>query len=190
MLHDEWILDEKISSLIRKKASVLARTSVFVGKDPDDIKQDLTVHLLQKAKLFDPTRSQPATFAARLIRNRVKSMVRAARVQKRDARSDVSLDAPIACVSDGPISPAECIDESMGRRHTGQRLPTDTELVQLKLDVEEANKNLCPKLREMAALLSHVKPFAAAQVMGISRQRATQHVEALRECYAARGLAG
>jgi DNA-directed RNA polymerase specialized sigma24 family protein len=188
MLSPDWILDPKISSLIRHKARRLARSGGFSRSDQADIEQELAIHLMSKSGSFDPNRAQAATFASRLIENRARSMHRAALMQKRDARRCVSLNAPTFNKRGKATTLAECVDASVGRRHTGQRVRSELDARQLKFDVTEATKDLDSSLRDMAALLSHVSPFAAAEVMGISRRQAAEYVGALRESYLERGL--
>ena len=188
MSDHDWILDPKISSLIRYKARVLARSGGFSSSDQPDIEQELAIHLMAKSASFDPSRAQLATFASRLIETKARSLRRAVRMQKRDYRKCVSLDAPISAGAEKPTSLSELVDIASGRRHTGQREQCESELYQLKLDVAAATKDLDPSLRDMAALLSHVSPFAAAEVMGISRRQAAAYVDALRESCVERGL--
>jgi RNA polymerase sigma-70 factor, ECF subfamily len=191
MSPEDWLLNDQVSSLIRHVAHALSRSTGFSASDREDIEQEIRIDLLKKVTKFDPSRSSPCTFAARVIQSNKKSMRRAIRRQKRDATDQVSIDA---IMDDGrggnPTTLAQTIEESDGRRHTGQRMPNATELHQLKLDVAEANINLPAELRQMAALLSHVRPFVAAHVMGVSRRSVAQFMETLRECYEARGLAG
>jgi hypothetical protein len=188
MPDNDWVLNPKVSALIRYKAKGLAKSKGFSRSDEPDIEQDLRLLLLQKAARFDSSRASIETFASRVIENAVKSMRRNVQLQKCDCRKKVSLDAEVYDSAGKPSSVSQSADEFAGRRHTGQRRRSRAELSQLKLDVADANKRLSPALRDMAALLSHVSPFAAAGVMSISRRQAAVYVDTLRECYEERGL--
>lgn len=187
-LNDSWILGDKVSSLIRYWAGRVSNSSGFRRSDKPDIEQEFRVHLLKKAAKFDSSRAQHSTFAERIIKNKAKSMRRTAKRQIRDFRRNISLDAVIESDDSNSISLAQSIEEADGYRHTGQRALSAADRARLKLDIEEANKHLPSSLRDMSALLGHVSPFAAAEVMGISRRQAARYVDTLRECYEARGL--
>jgi DNA-directed RNA polymerase specialized sigma24 family protein len=186
---EELITSDPISNLIRHAALRLSKSSGFCSSDRPDLEQEFRLHLLRKALLYDSSRASPITFVNRIIANKAKSMQRAARARSRDCRRRVSLEESV-CDDDGvSVSLAQTIDETAGRRHTGQRRRSEGELTQLKLDIENVNKELPPAARDIAALISHVPIFAAGQVVGISRRQAAKHLATLRKCYEKHGLA-
>ena len=187
-LSPTWILDPRIASLIRYKARKLSRSAGFSRSDQTDIEQEFRVHLLDKAAKFDAQRSQLYTFSARVINNKARSLRRAGKQQRRDWRRQESIYDRTIDQRGKPIPLIETIVESHGRKHTGQRVLTAAELAQLRLDIDQANRELTPSLREMAAVLCHVNPFAAAEVIGISRRQAALNMITLRECYEKRGM--
>jgi DNA-directed RNA polymerase specialized sigma24 family protein len=184
-----WFESPKIEWLVRRKAYELIRKPGFHRQDLEDIEHDLFLHLLSKSALFDPARATPWTFASRLIENKAASMIRKANAKKRSYHlHETSINEPIRNCKGKEVELAAIVDESMGRRHTGQRRRSEAELIQLRMDVAEANQALPSPLREVAALLSHVSEFAASEVLGVSRRQTAEHVAALRALYDDRGL--
>jgi hypothetical protein len=181
-----WVLDDEVSRIVRVKARRLSRTSGFSRSDRPDLEQELNLHLLLKAHLFDSSKAQAATFASRLVDNKARSIIRHARAQRRSyLRNAQSLDESMV---DGVVPMTSILDEEAARRHTGQRAPSEAELTQLRLDMAEANSTLPTEMRMMAALLSHVPQFAAGEVLGLSRRQAAKCIAALRALYERRGL--
>jgi hypothetical protein len=60
---------------IRYHARQLARLCAVPGMDVSDYEQDLVADLLERSDRFDPSRSSYPTFADRLIRKRVASLL-------------------------------------------------------------------------------------------------------------------
>jgi RNA polymerase sigma factor (sigma-70 family) len=187
-LSPTWILEDDISALIRRLAQKLCRSRGFTASAQEDVEQDFRLLLLRKAALFDANRAKPITFAERIIKNYAISLARAARSQKRGRGRAESIFDTVE-VEHGRIEElVHSLDESAGRRHTGQRQRDFHEAKSLKLDVEAANESLSKPLRDVAALMSHVSQFATAKVLGISRRQLAIHVEVLRDIYEKRGL--
>lgn len=186
---EQWVRDAKISALIRHWSRKVSQHRGFGQSDRPDIEQEIFLDLLQKISRFDSARASRVTFAGKVVKNKAASMVRALRAQKRVCRSGtMSLNNTIHD-SEGRVAElADTIDVSVARRHTGQRQRSEAELAQLRLDVAEANQQLSPELRDVAALLGHVPEYAAAQVLGISRRQTAVRVDALRKHYEERGL--
>jgi hypothetical protein len=183
-----WILEEPIASLISHVANKLSRSPGFSRSDRPDIEQELRLHLWRKAHKYNAARSKVTTFAKRLIENKAASLARKAAAQKRTFRCNgASLNEPV--FHDGrTVEQGDTLESAAGRRHTGQRVRSESEKSQLKLDVAEANSTLPPPVRLLAALMSHVPQFAAGQVLGMSRRQTARHMAELKAAYEARGL--
>jgi RNA polymerase sigma-70 factor, ECF subfamily len=184
-----WILDPKVSQLIRRKSRQLTNQLGFSRSDRADIEQELNLELVRKAKRFDPARAQAVTFAKQIIESKAASLIRAVRAKKRGCHCvTASLNTLVADGEGRVLQLADMIDSSAGRRHTGQRLPAEAESSQLQIDLGEANQSLAPELREMVALLRLVPVFTAAKVLSISRREAAARVAKLRAHFEARGF--
>jgi hypothetical protein len=187
----DWILEDPVASLIHSKARQLARSCGFSPSEQPDIEQEFRTLLWEKAEKYSASRAKRLTFAARIIENKARSLARKRSAGKRSyRRNSHSLNEIVADSEGGTCELSDLFDTSAGRRHTGQRTRSAAELANLRLDLAEANQSLSAPLKRLAALLSHVAEYPAGQVLGMSRKQTSQHVQALRELYAARGLAG
>lgn len=183
-----WILEGPVASLICHVANKLSRSRGFGPSDQPDIEQELLVHLWRNAHKYDAARSKATTFAKRVIQNKAASMARNAVAKKRKSPGTLaSLNKPV--FQDGDtVELCDTLEFAVGRRHTCQRVSSETEQSVLRLDVAEANSTLPPVVRVLAALISHVPLFAAGQALGISRRQTARYMLALKAAYEARGL--
>jgi hypothetical protein len=184
----QWIVDPKISRLIRWKALELTKLPGYNVSDRSDIEQELLLHLVKKSTCFDPTRAKATTFARQVIERKAVSLIRHVRAKKRCDFNCVSLNTTVEESEGREVELVHLLEEFAARRHTGQRRVGEAQLAQLRLDLEEANGSLSSDLRILAALLHFVTQFAAAEVLGISRREAARRVAQLRVFYEKRGL--
>src|SRR5687768_7143411 len=97
MANFDWVLDEKISKLVRRKARQLSQSPGFSRSDAPDLEHDLIVHLLRKAAKYNATRGKTTTWAKRLIQNKAASMARKINAKKRTYRRNcISLNEVVA----------------------------------------------------------------------------------------------
>ena len=107
----EFHSDPSVRTIIKKKARQLCRRSEYSSSDFDDLCQELHLHLLQKAHLFDPGRACPAAFAHEAIKSFIGMQLRRARRQKRGgAKVPVSIERTYILV-DGELMP---LGETLG----------------------------------------------------------------------------
>ncbi len=70
----------------QKDIEAKAKVSNIPGMRWDDVAQEIRLHLLKKADKYDPTRgASQRTFVNRVITNKIRDLVRAAKAQKRYA---------------------------------------------------------------------------------------------------------
>lgn len=190
-LNTDWIFEEPVSGLIRRMACQLSRSPGFTRSDQPDIEQEFRFLLWRKAAKYNAARARRTTFAKRIIQNKAASMAREVAAGKRTyRRNSISLNEIVGDLVGGPRELSDLIEESAARRHIGQRNRNGADLAILKLDVAATNHALDPTLRTFAALLAHTSEYAAGQVLGFSRKQAARHLQALRDEYEERGLAG
>lgn len=185
----DWILEGSVASLIRYKALQLAHSPGFNRSEQPDIEQEFRLQLLKKASLFNPSRSKHITFAKRIILNKAASMAREVAARKRSyRRNSISLDETLVKADGNRRVLSEFIEESAVRNHTSQRCHQADEVTTLRMDVADAKQGLDPDLRIFAALLAHMSVYAAGQVLGVSRKKANQYLQALRHKFEMHGL--
>jgi DNA-directed RNA polymerase specialized sigma24 family protein len=186
---DDWADDPPLKTIVRDKARRAAKLPGFNVSDIDDFEQDLWLHLLTRLSCYDPSRASPETFASRLCDNRIRSVVRSARAEKRSG--GVSLASLDQANPHGQIGAqvVQLVDDASGRRHLGVRHVPSVDRTDERLDVREIISSSAPPLRMMAALLSHVPQFAAGEIMGISRRKSAELVANLGDLLEAADLA-
>lgn len=69
-----------------------ALTTFISGMEPDDIIQEINLHILKAGLKYDPSRSNPRTFISRVATNKIRDLMRRSRAKKRDYQCAVSLD--------------------------------------------------------------------------------------------------
>ena len=74
----EFHSDPSVRTIIKKKARQLCRRSECSRSDFDDLCQEMHLHLLRKAHLFDPARACPMAFAQQAINSYAAMHLRAA----------------------------------------------------------------------------------------------------------------
>jgi DNA-directed RNA polymerase specialized sigma24 family protein len=85
-------LDPRITALIRLKAAQLARSPSFLRRDVEDIRQELSLHVVRRMPRHDRLRASEVTYADRILTNNVTDLVRRARAQRRDQSREVPAD--------------------------------------------------------------------------------------------------
>jgi hypothetical protein len=119
-LNSDWVLDEKVSKIIRCAARKLARSPGFSQSDQPDIEQEFFLLLLQKAAKLDASRSKVTTFAKRLIENKATSMARAVAAPSRSyRRNSISLNEEVRDGNGGISKFCDLFDSSAGVPHVG-----------------------------------------------------------------------
>jgi RNA polymerase sigma-70 factor (ECF subfamily) len=181
--------DSFASQLIRQKARQLVRHPGFTKSEREDIEQELRIELVQKYRCFDPDRARETTFIARVLENKVISLIRARAAEKRDFRRDArSLNETVSDAEGGQVEQAQTLDAPAARAHTGQSPRSAEEQAQLRFDMAEVLKTLPDELRQLAELLQDTTEYAASRVLGRSRRQIANDVARLRELFEDAGL--
>jgi RNA polymerase sigma factor (sigma-70 family) len=169
MYHPSFDLDPRISEMIRFKAEKLANGPAFRRGDEEDIRQDLSLHLVERMRRHDPSRSSTYTYADRVLTNKVKDLVRRAHAQRRDFSRERRLEE----------LPPRTLDDLHGHFSHVERQRD------LRLDVTAALASLPQDDQGIALLLRDHSVAAATRLTGRSRQsvrtargRVRKHLEA------------
>lgn len=181
--------DSFASQLIRQKARQLVQHPGFSKSDCPDIEQELAIEPVQKFCQFDPERARETTFVARVIENKIVSLIRARQAEKRHfRRNDKSLNESVKDGDGGAVEQAQTVDAATAKRHTGQAPRSDEEVTRLKLDINEVLETLPADLGKLAKLLTEMSEYAASQQLGKSRRQVAKDVARLRERFEDAGL--
>jgi RNA polymerase sigma-70 factor (ECF subfamily) len=179
-----------VRSLIRFKARQLCRKRGFTPSDREDVAQELRMALLEKARLYDPTRGASFdTFADRVICSKVKMILRDRGRQKRAAGfTAASLDADGKEGGNAQAPLSHTIDsESRARRGvSGMSNPLE------EMDQQEALGRvvaaLPPPLAQLAHQLAQGSVVQAGRQCGLSRRKTAALICELRQRLEAAGL--
>jgi len=175
------------ASLIRKKARLLIGSYGFSTSDREDIEQELWYHLLKRQGAYDPSRGKISTFIARILDNRIRTMIEHRRAVKR------SCDLPVESL-DQRVSPEidldrhEVVDRDTYLRVTGQISRSLGELQDLSLDVARVLSSLSPDLCEIALLLMRYTITEVSRCTGIPRTTINDKRKRIREIFHKAGL--
>jgi len=121
----ENILSTYVTALIRGKARQLVRSGQFPRSDEEDLRQELTLRLLQRARRYDPARATLNTFAERVVCSLVATLLREQRRQKNSIlRGAVSIEVRCDCGGEGAAPLRELLQDADQRRRTGASAPT------------------------------------------------------------------
>jgi len=153
--------------------------------DRFDIEQDLMLDLLQRQANYDPTRSSFDTFADRVIKHRVATLM-SPTSRLRAERGMVSLDVPMATDGDDAVTLADILPESAGLYADAAQPPEI--MCGLQRDVQRFLAGLSPVLLRYAGVLSADNVSAAARAAGLHRSTIYERLGQMRSAATAAGL--
>jgi len=182
------LTSEYVQTLLKIKASQLARRPEFRKTDPADIEHDLITHVLKQADNYDPARSKPHTFVTRVVETAVAMLVRdRGRIKRAAGFRAVSLDSAAVSETGHETTMAALVsDEDLRRRCGGQ--VDDQERTDLSIDIAQAMAGLTPQQRDIATRRVSATEVDVARQLGISRRQVHNAVLAIREHFEKAGL--
>ena len=182
------VLTGYAQSLIRSKAKQLSRKPGFSRTDEDDITQELTMYLLERAHLFDPNRASANTFAERVIRSKVAMLLRDRRRQKRASGfAASSLEGTGARSDEDADSLRDMLTEVDLHRRLGTAA-SDQNQVELTAAVEEALSSLPAEDREICRQIIEGTMTSIARDLGVSRRQIRNAIARIRRHFEAASL--
>jgi RNA polymerase sigma-70 factor (ECF subfamily) len=159
-------VDPVVKALIKHKARRLVGRHGFSRSDREDLEQELALQVhLAKAK-YDPKRGTPATFYKTVLSNKIKSIVSAAKAQKRDHRRN---------------RPLRDLDDVIWH-------PDAIPPLQRRLDVDAALDSLPPDVRRIATLFVDDGVVGVERNTGLTRGKVRSARSRMARHFAAQGL--
>lgn len=174
--------------VIKSKARQLCRRSGFSRSDEDDLVQELTLRLLEKEHLYDPTRGATLdTFADRVITSAVKMILRDRRRLKRAAGfTAVSLESTTVIVDGKPVYLTEAIGDADLERVTLSKRHSPAP----EAELAEVLDGLAPELVDVAHRLQDGTVASVARDLTTSRRQVYGAMARIRQHFEDTGLAG
>lgn len=182
-------LSAQTINLIKHKAWTLIGTIGFTISDREDLEQELALDILRRLPKFDPERAQLMTFIARIIDNKIASIIEARKSRFYDFRlHSYSLNEHTQDAEGCVVERGDEIDEDDYLQQTGWRYRTAYELMNLKADIARILPCLPPELRELCyRLQSHNVTDISAET-GVPRYRIYAEIARLRDVFEQAGL--
>jgi RNA polymerase sigma-70 factor (ECF subfamily) len=180
------VLHPYAENLIRIKARRLAGQAGFVRSDQEDIEQDLRLDLLRRLQKFAPSKAALSTFADRVVRHKVASIIEARKAGLRDyRRQQCSLNDPLKTPDGKRAERGDTVDQNEACRRTGRSSRSTEDLAN---DLSAAVSNLPPDLRDLCRRLMNQNLTEAAQDAGIPRGTLYESIQVLRRRFEKAGL--
>jgi RNA polymerase sigma factor (sigma-70 family) len=185
----ENILSTYVTALIRVKARQLVRSGQFPRSDEEDLRQELTLRLLQRARRYDPTRAALNTFAERVVCSLVATLLREQRRQKSSIqRSTVSIEFQCDCSDEGATPLRELLHDADQQRRTGAAVADPLGAAERAEAIHSVVADLPPELRAICQRLMRATATETARELGISRHQVQKAIATLRDRFTATGL--
>lgn len=172
-----------VKTLIRLRARQLRRRSEFCRTPVKDIEQELVLHVLQQAHLYDASRGAVNTFVTTVVKSAAAMMCRDRRRLKRAAGLNLQSLEGSTLLDEGEEKTLAdvIIDDDLRRRHGGYTA-SDEDRACAFADTSVALSGLSSSLRAVARLLMEgAKEASVATRLGISRRQARKAIEEVRE---------
>ncbi len=174
------VLTAYASSLIRVKTRQLSRKPGFRRSDEDDLVQELTIALIEKSHLFDPTRGAASTFADRVIRTKVAMLLRdRSRLKRAAGLRAQSLESGVSHSDNTSLW-----DSLTSNANEWEAV----EQGDLKVAIARAIESLPADLQEISRRLKTDAVAAVARDMRISRRQVRNAVERIRAHFVNQGF--
>jgi RNA polymerase sigma-70 factor (ECF subfamily) len=174
---------EFTTKLIRRKARSLIGKYGFTKSDQEDLEQEITLHVLERAAKLEREADCRRAYLTTLVEHCVANLIRHQCAQKRWHSGTISLNSNVRG-PDGHWQELEnLIDEEQRLVHRGCKTLCESEKAQLELEVDEIVERLPPALQEASERLMEGESLRnIAEDLGISRttlrQALRQHFEA------------
>lgn len=159
-------MERYIAQRVSYWAMHLKRRLRLSREDTDDCQQEMYVELYTAMKWHDASRSSQRTFISRVLRRLARKIIRDTLRQR---RMPMNQTHPL---SDG---------NELVTNDPSQGVLTETQRVDLRLDLEAFMHGLTPRLREVACLLMEQSPPQAARELGWNRSSICRAIEELRK---------
>ena len=179
-----------VKTLIRLKAGQLRRRSEFCRTPAKDIEQELVLHVLQEAHLYDAARSAVNTFVTMVVKSAATMMCRDRNRLKRGARLSIQSLEGSTLLDEGEEKTLLDVvtDDDLRRRHAGYAA-TDEAKANVSSDVAAVVSTLPSGLHAVARLLLEgATEVPVAHRLGISRRQARKTIDEIREHFRKAGL--
>ncbi len=182
------VLDNDIQYLIRVKARELCRVPGIRRDEREDLEQELTLRLLRKLKSFNPKKASFYCFVGVVVDHAAKNLLRARFCESQQPGDILSLQMLVQSPDGETVRFAETVGDAERGNRRGRYTITETELIELTMDVRAALATLPPELRDLAQRLVTSSLRQIARDAGRSLKYIRKRFARLREVFGRAGL--
>jgi DNA-directed RNA polymerase specialized sigma24 family protein len=182
-------LTNYVLDLIRHKTHAVAQRNALSREDIEDIKQDLAMHVIERAPSFDPERGTYNTFVSRIVDHRLLNLLRVHHYERSHRDNELSLDDVIHDSENGQASCGDTVDQDSYDHRTDRYSRPAQDRMELSIDIASIVDDLPPMLKHAVSLLLTQGPSDAAHAMKMSQATFYRKVIApLRTIFVRKGL--
>jgi RNA polymerase sigma factor (sigma-70 family) len=177
------LTSDYVSKLLKTKARQLRRRPEFWRADLQDIQQELVLHVVQRAHLFDPARGGVNTFIATVVESAAAMLCRDRKRLKRAAGLNLQSLEGSTLQDEGEEKTLldVLVDDDLRRRQASYGA-SDEERCDASADTAEVLSRLSSPLRKVARLqMAGENEVSIARTLGISRRQARKAIEKICE---------
>lgn len=185
------LTSDYISNLIKFKARQLLRRPEFHGMELEEVQQEISLHVAQKAHLFDPKRGYAESFITVVVDTAAAMMCRSRGQLKRGPGLQVQSLEGSVLLNEGEETSLldQLVEDDLHRHHGGQCVPGEHQQ-DARIDLADALERLSPHLRQIAQLLMNDGCEASiARDLRTSRRQVRKAIDEIREHFQQSGLA-
>lgn len=182
-------LNDYAGKIIRYKARQLIGKYGFNQDDYEDLRQEMTLDILQRLPKFDATKAGMNTFVSRIIDHKISTIIRHRTQGKRDYRRACSLDEPIEDENGASVTRGEMLSQDDHDLHAGKHTRPESARTEIRAVISLTISELPPELRYLAELLLARSITQAAEELGVPRSTLYETgIAQLRKTFEDRGL--
>jgi RNA polymerase sigma factor (sigma-70 family) len=179
------IVDQIALRSIRHAVNAHIRRFDLPIADREDLIQEIALHLIERCCSFDPTLGAWATFVKCVVRNKLRSIQRAARSTKESSdHTTVSLNQRMRDCEGRATELGDLVQEGATPGQRNQAPRSALTKSDLKGDVGKSIERLEPELRAVCISLLQDRSIAeVAEELHVSRSTTYRRLEIIRESF-------
>ena len=182
-------IDDYAVRIIKHKARKLIVSKGFSKSDREDLEQEMIYDLLRRLPKFDSAKAQLNTFIARVVENRIATIIEERQAGKRDWHlCTASLNDRLDQGENGTVERQEVYDMDEYLRQSGRFSRNPIDQMQLRIDLKNAIGALPPELRSLCNRLKTESVTEISRNTGIPRGTLYDRIKKLRVLFEDREL--
>lgn len=176
-------------NLVERKTDGLIGKYGYTEVDRDDLQQDIYVRVMQGVRLYDSREGHRNKFVTAIVERYVANIVRNRCAEKRCDANTILLSTPLTQSSGETLRISHVISDTALDRHTGRMRRSQSELSDLRSDLQNRIDELPAHQRHLIELRKTMTITEIADKFGVARTTASGWFRKIREHFEDAGLA-